>query len=106
MWARFKEIIGELWGATTTTALAILVAAIPALQAIDAALLPLWARISIAMTGVVVAVLRVVAPPPRSVTIRKDDAVVVDHAEGTITVTKAAVIPDGIETKAAGEPTA
>jgi hypothetical protein len=102
-----RDFIGDLWGRTTTIILAILVAAIPALNAIDAALLPIWARISIGMAGVVVAVLRVVAPPPAAVVMKKDDEVIIDKAEGTVTVIKPSPITQDIESKPAGEaPTA
>ena len=39
---------------------------------------------------------------PRAV-MAKDDEVVVDHAAGTVTVTKAADMPAGVQSKLAGE---
>lgn len=103
MWARIKEWIADLWGMTTTMMLAILVAAVPALNAIDGALLPAWAKLTIALAGAAVAVLRVIAPPPPAITVKKDDGMMVNHAAGTITIVKAEDIPAETINKAPGE---
>jgi hypothetical protein len=104
-WARVREAIGRLWGATTTLVLSIGVAVLPILQGIDPDVVHahpalMWA---ILLLGVGVTVLRVIAPPPPAVPIHIDDAVEVDHLTGTVTVTKATAIPAGVVNKAAGE---
>ena len=103
MWIHIKAWVADLWGMTTTMVLAILVAAVPALNAIDAALLPAWAKLCIALAGVGVAVLRVVAPPPPAIPVKQADSMVVDHAQGTITISKAEDIPATTVSKLAGE---
>lgn len=105
MWTRVAEFIGGLWGKTTTALLAIGIAIAPVLQALDPetyATVPWlkWVSIGVAFG---VPILRAIAPPPPSVAIHTADQVVVDHEAGTVTVTKASAIPDGIVTKAAGE---
>lgn len=104
-WARIREAIGKLWGATTTLVLSVGVAVLPILQGLDQDFVHahpflMW---TVIILGAAVAVLRVVAPPPPSVPIHIDDEVEVDHASGTVTVTKATAIPAGVVTKAAGE---
>lgn len=103
--ARIREAVGKLWGATTTLVLSIGVAILPLMQGIDPDVVHahpalMW---TILILGIVVTVLRVIAPPPPSVPIHIDDRVEIDHDANTVTVTKAAAIPVDVVTKAAGE---
>lgn len=105
MYETIKEWVSGLWGKTSTLLLAIGVAILPVLQTIDPAMLDSmpWLRTLIIVTGLLVAVLRVLAPPPPSVPIKTEDAVIADHANGTITIAKAGAIPANITDKPAGE---
>ena len=105
IWAHIKEWLGDLWGMSTTLVLALLIPAVPALQAVDPELLPNWAKLTIAMAGVAVAVLRVVAPPPPTVSIKTNDHVDVNPSGTVVTIVKADGVPSDVQTKAAGEPT-
>ncbi len=107
MFARIREKISRLWGATTTLILALAVAVLPILQGLDPDFVHahptlMWAML---ILGVVSAVARVFAPPPPSVAIHTADAVDVDHLTGTVTIVKAAPIPADVVSKAAGEAT-
>jgi len=103
MLSRVKLFVGDLWSKTTTVSLGLAVAILPALQAIDPELLPSWAKLAIALLGVVVVVLRFVAPPPPSVTIKAADMVTVNHLDNSVTISKAETIPNDIKSKWAGE---
>lgn len=105
-WARIREKIGRLWGATTTFVLAISVAVLPVLQGLDQDFVHghpvlMWAMV---VLGVTAALARVLAPPPPSVPIHIDDQVDVDRQMGMVTITKAAHIPANVVSKEAGEP--
>ena len=102
---RIKEIIGNIWGATTTQMLGLLVAIQPVLMAVDPSLLrdAPWLRWVIFAVSVSVMALRFLAPPPPKVTIEKADKVSVNQREQTVTVTKAKPIGDTVWSKSAGE---
>lgn len=103
--ARIREAVGKLWGMTTTMVLSIGVAVLPILQGLDQDFVHahpalMW---TIIVLGIVVAVARIVAPPPPSVPIHIDDAVEVDQAAGVVTIAKATAIPAGVVSKLPGE---
>lgn len=104
--ARIKEVIGDLWGRVSTLLLTLGIAVLPALQMIDPTMLAdnPWLKYVVIGISVLVAALRVIAPPPPSVPIKPDDSVVVDHATNTVTVTKAEPMPGAAAAaKLAGE---
>lgn len=105
IWARIRESIGKIWGATTTLLLAAGAAIDPILQGIDPAILQSapWLKWVVFGLAIAMALLRVFAPPPPALPIHIDDQVEVDHAAGTVTVTKATAMPANVVTKAAGE---
>lgn len=94
MFEQIKDFIANLWGKTSTLLLAIGVAILPVLQTIDPTMLESmpWLRTLVIVVGVGVAVLRVIAPPPPAVTIKKDDAVSV-MSDQTVVITKAEGLP-------------
>ncbi len=103
MLARAKEFIGDLWGQTTTQGLAFLVMIQPVLAGIAPSLMSRPIQWSIFGVTASIAVLRFFAPPPPAVTIKKDDAVIVNEAVGAVTIVKAGDIPIGVVSKVAGE---
>lgn len=105
-WEKIRDIVGDLWGRTTTLTLALLVAVLPILESLPyevREMLPWWARLAIGLGGAAIALLRVIAPPPPAVVIKKDDDVTVDHVAGTVTVIKSTPIPEALGSKPAGE---
>lgn len=101
-WARIRESIGKVWGATTTLVLSLSVAVLPVLQGLDPDFVKahpalMWASMII---GIVATVMRVIAPPPPHVTIHADDHVTVDHDTQTVTVAKVAPISAAVEARA------
>lgn len=96
-----REAFGLAWGKATTVALAVGVAvmAVPLPPNLEVPAALRWALFGVA---VVVAVLRQVAPPPPAVTIKRDDAVDVNHVTGIVTITKAEGLPADMRSKAAG----
>lgn len=106
-WARFRESVGKMWGATTTFLLTAGVAVQPILQEIDPTIVKdaPWLKWVLLGSGLAMALLRAFAPPPPSVPIHIDDDVEVDHELGTVTVTKAKIdsIPADVVSKAAGD---
>jgi hypothetical protein len=104
---RIREAVGRVWGASTTYVLAFSVAVLPVLQGIDPDLMVQFPAIkwAIAVIGLAAAVARVLAPPPPSVKIRAEDAVMVDREAGVVTIAKGSgKLPDQVADKAAGEP--
>lgn len=104
-WARFREGIGRVWGATTTFLLTAGMTVQPLLEQVDPTIakdLP-WLKWVLLGLGVGTALLRAFAPPPPSIPIHIDDDVEVDHNFGTVTVTKAGAIPANVVSKAAGD---
>lgn len=102
---RIKEFIGDLWGQTTTQALAFLAMIQPVLLQIDPSLLADYPKLrwAIFLVTLTIAALRLFAPPPPAVPIKTDDEVSVDHETGTTIITKAdATVPAGIVDKPAG----
>jgi hypothetical protein len=105
MFPRLADFIGNLWGRASTVLLAVGLAVLPILQGIDRDFVRehpavTWAII---VLGVLVAVLRVVAPPPTQIVVRRGDAMEVDHDTGTIVVTKADPIPPTLLSKLPGD---
>jgi hypothetical protein len=105
MLSRIADWIGNIWGRASTILLAVGMAILPILQGIDRSFTSehpviTWAIIII---GVTVAVLRVIAPPPPAVPIKRGDAVSVDHDAGTIVVTKSEPIPATLMNKLPGQ---
>lgn len=100
-----KDFIGNLWGATTTQGLALLVMVQPILMAVDPSLLrdAPWLRWTIFGVSIGIVVLRFLAPPPPSVVIKKADEVIVDKREQTVTVIKAEPIKNTVQNKLPGE---
>ena len=105
MLSRIADWIGNIWGRASTILLAIGMAILPILQGIDRNFTSEHPTITwlIIVIGVMVAVLRVIAPPPPTVPIKRGDAVAVDHDAGTIVVTKAEPIPATLMSKLPGE---
>jgi hypothetical protein len=101
---RLRERLGDVWGKATTVILGLIVAILPALQAIDPTLLPTWAKLAIALLGVVAVAMRFLAPPPASIQVRPEDTVIVNDSN-SVTVQTAAPLPAKVVDKAAGEKT-
>lgn len=102
-WRRVRQALGRIWGREMTMLLAIGNSIVPIVHGLSPDLLQdhsvLWGIVAF---DVVIAVLRVVAPPPPAVSIHIDDEVSVDHDTGTVMVTKASGVPAGIADKPAG----
>ena len=102
MFARVKAFIGDLWGATTTQGLALLVGVQPVLATVDPTLFAdaPWLRWAIFGVSIGIVVFRWAAPPPPSLPIKPEDGVHVDGVNNTVTVIKGGDIPANIVTKA------
>ncbi len=94
MFDRIKEFVGNLWGQTTTQALAFLVMIQPVLMQIDPSLLADYPtlRWAIFLVSLAVVILRFFAPPPPAVTIKPEDAVTKMNAN-TVVITKPDPLP-------------
>lgn len=107
MWARIKEWVGDLWGMTTTQILGVsallgAVMADPTVGPFLVATFPFMPKV-VAGVALLALIARWYAPPPPAVPVKKDDAMVVNHASGVITIAKAEDIPSDVISKAAGE---
>lgn len=103
--ARIREFIGDLWGKTTTWIFGSGTLVIAYLQTAGAGIQAKypWLEDFIFWGALVLLILHTIAPPPASVSVKKGDEMIVDHDLGTITIAKAADIPESLVSKAAGE---
>ena len=100
-----KNAIGAAWGRLTTVGLAVGVGVLPILQGIDSTFVSthpnlMWTVVTVSL---VVAVLRVVAPPPAYVNVHRDDEMHVDHDSQSITIIKTDPLPPDLTGKPAGQ---
>lgn len=105
IWIKVRTFIGDLWGKTTTTALAAAAFIFPILETLPAevkGIMPGWLRITMACSAAVLGILRFLAPPPKAVTVKLEDEVLVDHVSGAITIIKPVGETLAVEPKSPG----